>query len=247
MISIVKIDDGDVLNATSVYGKFSAFQSAINELDQKSIGPGAFQHQHMPAFMVDIGAAPKTIGTNGVVHTYDASGWQQIADSTGAQLRINPSTPPHLGMSLTPGIWGLVILANIEVWKMYDAANPVTNTSAQNLALFRLEWYNGTTWAEIPSSPCSISQDLADPGTAPVLAIATFLLDQPRMHKDVPLMGYLTDADVPSGETVQSIRAVCNCGTAATGSHGSTWTAGQETLELKRANMSILALHAGDS
>jgi hypothetical protein len=247
MISIVPIDDGDSFTAASIYGKFSAFQSAINDLDQGSIMRGAFQHVHLPGFAVDIGATPVTIGTNGVVHTYDASGWQEIEDSTGAKLRITPSTPPHLGMNLTPGVWGLLILANVEVWKMYDAANPVTKTSANNLAAFRLEWFDGTSWAEVPGSAGSLSQDLADPGTAPVLAIATFHLDQPRIQHDFPLLGHLTSADVSSTKTVEAIRVVCNCLTGSSGTHGTVWASGQETLELKRCNLSVIALHAGNS
>lgn len=246
LITTVPLEDGDAATAVSLNSRFSALANAINDLEDSAVARGAFRHFHLPGFMMDVGFDPVVIGTNNTEHgPYIDGSWQAITDSTAAVLQTALVSPGvELGMSNANGIQGLFIFANVELWRMEDGTDPTGLVSPLNLACFKLEWYDGSSWSDVPASLTGWSQDLSGT-TRPINAITAAISAVPRQQADIPLAGYLSESDV-GGNAVERIRVVVRAyaATTTTSSTGTAvWT--DPEVYLKRGSLYVLAPHAG--
>jgi len=234
--NFTNIEEGDALASATLNTKFNGVKTEINALDSSSVRRNSLHHAHLPSMVTGTGS--QTVGA--ALHTYDniyqgygnttilasgtrtGAGWSIVHDGTN-ELTAVLSAAVNLSTAR-----GLLIMANIEIWDIDDAASGTQ--SSLIYGLFQIQ-YRGTsgTWYHVPRSE-RFTHGERRTGTGGT---------QDLVQKDLSIRTFITRADLVG--SVDRVRLLVACSRANVGLGGNC------RVVLNRGNISAIGLHAGGS
>lgn len=236
------LPDGATATAAAMNSALGSLEDAVNAVEAAAISPNGVHHQHLPTFVPVAESA--NVDTAGAGHTYNFTTTPPAAAvviaSGGSNLEIDFNAT--LGAPVTIGSGAgvnptiLIITANVHVWDIRDSVSPNSLIHQDNIALFELEWYNGTVWAAVPQSRAPWSQD--NVGRPAYLLGVAAGIGLPLQQADVALLGALVAGDL-GGDAVYAVRGTVRAVDGA----NANWTNRQ--IVLRECSLQAMGLYSG--
>jgi hypothetical protein len=235
--NIARLEEGDTYDSASVNTRLQSLADTINNLEEESFAEHALRHFHLPSFVVRQGQ--KTIGEFRTGKVYLVETWTVAVSAVGSQLQLTFDPTP-----LTDDVRYLVVLANINLRNIRDlfSVTPASKYDEGNIAAFRIEWYDGASWAPVPEALGVYSQDNVLGSLSHVHQAVTGN-PEPAVYHDIPLLGVLRASDLPAGASVSGFRVTLQ---AMIGGGAGAWPVdGLREITIQEGTLSYFGLYSG--
>ena len=146
-VSVAAVEDGQVLTLGNIFtNSIESLRTTVNALDTQHIERSALRNEHLPTQVYGADAEVITPASSVAVTTVypgwgvDGAGWTTANNGAGGNLEI---TGPVGGWRLDQNPGTLVVLANLQIWKVsWTTTTSVTAEDGRCLALVCLAFTN---------------------------------------------------------------------------------------------------------
>ena len=235
-----EIPEGELITSTGIAASFDAIKVEVNDLDETSVDKNTLHREHLPSASL----SARTTGISGSDHTYTDTafpypGWNTTAGWATIGLEV-PVASLFLSRAKTAGI---LVLANINVKRITGVHGGVTAFHPSWMAVFALQYRAGGVWKHLARTERYVEMDTGDDDDfitdTPLTNTATYTTQ--LLGKDVSIRTLITDADNPSGMSVDSVRLMVSVLAQYAGNAASVGTY-ETTVTLRQGNISAIAL-----
>ena len=240
-VNYVEIAEGQLVSSSVANASFEAVRTEVNDLDETSIEKNTLHREHLPSAVL----SAHTTGISGSDHTYTATsypypGWNTASGwaTTGLQTPVESLS---LSRSKTAGI---LVLANINVKDITGIYKGAVAYHPSWMAVVAVQFRAGGAWRHVARTERYVEMDTGDDNdllTSTPKTTAKFATD--ILGKDISIRTLITDADNPSGMSVDAVRLVVAVKIQYIASPPSSF---QTTVTLRQGNISAIALQGGE-